>query len=171
MMTILTILEAPHPILKTRAAPVDAIDGSLLRLMDDMLETMYAAPGIGLAAPQVGVTKRVVVIDTAKDDEPKAPLRLINPQIVWRSPEEITKEEGCLSLPDQFADVRRAQAVRVRYQNERGEMREIDAEGLLARCLQHEVDHLDGILFIDHLSPLKRNMVLRKLVKSRRAKA
>jgi peptide deformylase len=170
-MPLLTILEAPHPILKTRAAPVTSIDPALRRLMDDMLETMYRAPGIGLAAPQVAVTKRVIVVDLAKEGEERRPLRIINPEIVWRSEDADIADEGCLSLPDHFAEVRRPRAVRMRYLDEQGLEREVEADGLFARCLQHEVDHLDGILFVDHLSALKRNMIMRKLGKARRARA
>ncbi len=170
-MPLLSILEAPHPILKTRAALVTDIDVSVRRLMDDMLETMYRAPGIGLAAPQVGVTKRIIVVDLAKEGEERRPMRIVNPEITWRSEESEVAEEGCLSLPEQFAEVRRPKAVRMRYLDEVGGEREVEAEGLFARCLQHEVDHLDGVLFVDHLSALKRNMILRKLGKARRVRA
>ncbi len=172
-MALLPILEAPHPLLKAKAEPVDAGDPTLRRLADDMLETMYAAPGIGLAAPQVGVLKRLFVADLAnkKKGEEPAPIILLNPEIGWRSDEEVTLEEGCLSLPGQFADVLRPRAVRVRYQDLEGAAREIEAEGLLARCLQHELDHLDGVLFIDRISVLKRGMIMRKLAKARRARA
>jgi peptide deformylase len=169
-MALLEILEAPHPVLKTRAAAVETIDEALRRLVADMFETMYVAPGIGLAAPQVGVLKRVVVIDVAEGEE-RRPMTLVNPEIVWRSEEVATAEEGCLSLPKQFADVTRPQAIQVRFLTEQGEPRELAADGLLARCVQHELDHLDGVLFIDHLSALKRNMIMRKLIKSRRARA
>ncbi|MDF1585663.1 peptide deformylase [Marinimicrococcus flavescens] len=170
-MAILQILEVPEPVLKKPAAPVKAVDDALRRLMDDMLETMYAAPGIGLAAPQIGVSRRVIVVDVSRENEPDAPLRLCNPEILWRSEEEEIAEEGCLSLPDQYGEVRRPAMVRVRYLDEAGKSREIEAAGLLGRCLQHEIDHLDGILFTDHLTPLKRNMILRKLAKSRRLRA
>ena len=169
-MALLEILEAPHPVLKTRAAAVETIDEALRRLVADMFETMYVAPGIGLAAPQVGVLKRVVVIDVAEGEE-RRPMTLVNPEIVWRSEEVATAEEGCLSLPNQFADVTRPQAVRLRYRDEQGIERELAADGLLARCVQHEVDHLDGILFTDHLSALRRSMILRRLSKTRRARA
>ena len=170
-MAVRRILIAPHPLLKLVARPVERIDEEVRRLMDDMLETMYRAPGIGLAAPQIGVSLRVVVVDLAKKDEPPSPMRLVNPEITWRSEEQVVMEEGCLSLPEQFAEVTRPAAVRVRYRDEGGEEREIAADGLLARCLQHEVDHLNGILFVDHLSPLKRNIILRKLAKAQRARA
>jgi peptide deformylase len=169
-MALLEILRAPHPLLKAKAAPVDRFDDRLRRLAADMLETMYHAPGVGLAAPQVGVMERLVVADVAEGEE-RRPIVLVNPEILWRSPERATAEEGCLSLPDQFADVTRAQAVRLRFQDEQGQERELAADGLLARCVQHELDHLDGILFVDHLSALKRNMIMRKLIKNRRARA
>jgi peptide deformylase len=169
-MALLEILEAPHPVLKTRAAAVETIDEALRRLVADMFETMYAAPGIGLAAPQVGVLKRVVVIDVAEGEE-RRPMTLVNPEIVWRSEELVTAEEGCLSLPKQFADVTRPQAIQVRFLNQQGEVLELAADGLLARCVQHEVDHLDGILFTDHLSALRRSMIMRRLTKTRRARA
>jgi peptide deformylase len=168
-MPLLDILQPPHPTLKRAAAPVERVDDELLRLMDDMLATMYEAPGIGLAAPQVDVGKRLVVVDTSEEKD--QPIRLINPSLTWRSAETDVAEEGCLSLPGQFAEVKRPVAVKVRYLDERESEREIDAEGLLARCLQHEIDHLDGILFVDHLSALKRNMIMRRLAKQRRVKA
>jgi peptide deformylase len=168
-MAVLDILTAPDPRLKRKASPVTRVDGEIRRLMDDMLETMYAAPGIGLAAPQVGVSKRVIVLDIARKDEPPHPLRLANPEIVWVSDDDVSYEEGCLSVPDHYAEVLRPRAVRVRFLDANDELREIKADGLLATCLQHEIDHLDGILFIDHLSALKRNMILRKLLKERKA--
>jgi peptide deformylase len=170
-MAVRRILIAPHPLLKLRARPVETVDAEVRALMDDMLETMYRAPGIGLAAPQVGVSRRIVVVDLAKEDQPRAPLRLVNPEITWRSEEEVVMEEGCLSLPEQFAEIGRPAAVRLRYRDETGAERTLEADGLLARCLQHEVDHLDGILFVDHLSALKRNIILRKLAKAQRARA
>jgi peptide deformylase len=170
-MAVRRILIAPHPLLKLKARPVETVDDEIRRLMDDMLETMYRAPGIGLAAPQVGVSLRVVVVDLAKKDEPPAPLRLVNPEITWRSEEQVVMEEGCLSLPEQFAELARPAAIRLAYRDEQGEPRSLEADGMLARCLQHEVDHLDGILFVDRLSPLKRNMIMRKLAKSQRARA
>lgn len=167
----LKILIAPNPILKAKAAPVDEVDDKVRRLMDDMLETMYWAPGIGLAAPQVGVSKRIVVMDLSNKGEPKAPVRLVNPEIVWRSEEKEIKEEGCLSLPEQYADVLRPLAVRVAYTDEHGLPKEIEGKGMLGRCLQHEIDHLDGILFVDRLSSLKRDMIMRRLAKHMRLKA
>lgn len=168
-MALLDILQPPNPILKTRAAPIAQVDDEVRRLAADMLETMYRAPGIGLAAPQVGVSRRLVVIDVAEGEE-RRPMTLVNPEIFWRSTELATAEEGCLSLPDQYADVTRPAAVKVRFLDQRGEPQEIAADGLLARCLQHEIDHLDGILFVDRLSPLRRNMILRKLAKVRRGR-
>jgi peptide deformylase len=169
-MALLEILQAPHPMLKAKAKPVVRVDDRLRRLAADMLETMYRAPGIGLAAPQVGVAERLIVVDIAEGEE-RRPLAMVNPEIVWRSDERATAEEGCLSLPGKFADVTRPQQVRVRYTTDQGEERELAAEGLLARCVQHEVDHLDGTLFVDHLTALKRNMIMRKLIKTRRARA
>jgi peptide deformylase len=169
-MALLPILQPPHPALRTRASAIEAVDDDLRRLVADMFETMYKAPGIGLAAPQVGVSRRVVVLDVAEGEE-RRPMVLINPEILWRSPERSTAEEGCLSLPEQFAEVTRPVAVRLRYRDQAFAPQELAAEGLLARCVQHEVDHLDGILFVDHLSVLRRNMILRKLAKTRRARA
>jgi peptide deformylase len=168
-MSLLPILTAPDPRLKLQAKPVERVDEGVRRLMDDMLETMYAAPGIGLAAPQVGVAKRVIVIDLAKDGEPRAPLRLANPEILWVSEEDAVFEEGCLSVPEHYAEVARPAAARIRYLDYENEIREIEAAGLLATCLQHEIDHLDGVLFIDHLTALKRNIILRKLLKAKKA--
>ena len=168
-MAHLPILTAPDPRLKAKAKPVERVDDGVRQLMDDMLETMYVAPGIGLAAPQVGVSKRVIVIDLAKEDEPRAPLKLANPEIVWVSDEDAVFEEGCLSVPEHYAEVARAAAVRIRYLDYENEIREIEASGLLATCLQHEIDHLDGILFIDRLTALKRNIILRKLLKAKKA--
>ena len=167
-MALLPILTAPDPRLKKKAKPVAAVDDGVRRLMADMLETMYAAPGIGLAAPQVGVPLRVIVLDVAPKDQPPAPLAMANPEIVWVSDEDAAYEEGCLSVPEHYAEVVRPARARVRYLDASGARREIEAEGLLATCVQHEIDHLDGVLFIDHLSALKRNMILRKLLKERR---
>jgi peptide deformylase len=168
-MAVLDILEVPDRRLTTRSAPVERIDEELLRLLDDMLETMYAAPGIGLAAPQVGVLKRAFVADLGGNGE-HAPIYVINPEITWRSETTNVAEEGCLSLPKHFGEVARFDQVRVRYQDREGAAREIAAEGLLARCLQHEIDHLNGILFVDHLSTLKRTLILRKLAKAKRTR-
>ncbi len=169
-MALLEILQAPHPVLKTKAKPVTRVDDALRRLAADMFETMYQAPGIGLAAPQVGVSERLIVLDVADGDE-RRPMILVNPELVWRSTDRAMAEEGCLSLPGQFADVTRPLAVKVHYLTGDGEERDLDADGLLARCVQHEIDHLDGILFVDHLTALKRNMIMRKLIKTRRPRA
>jgi peptide deformylase len=169
-MAKLTIITAPDPRLKIRAQPVDAVDTKVRRLMDDMLETMRAALGIGLAAPQVGVARRVIVLDVAREGEEPQPIRLANPEILWRSEELATNSEGCLSLPEHYADVTRPAEIRLRYLDYQNEVRELDAKGLLATCLQHEIEHLDGILFVDHLSVVKRGMILRKLTKTKRAR-
>lgn len=168
-MAKLKIFEYPHPVLKQKSKKVSKIDAELHRLLDDMLETMYAAAGVGLAAPQVGVLKRVVVIDISHEDEgeKRSPLYLVNPEIIWHSEEESCQFEGCLSLPDQSAEVNRFKQVRVHYQDYDGKEKEISADGLLAVALQHEIDHLDGILYIDHISRLKRQMLLKKLQKMR----
>jgi peptide deformylase len=168
-MALLDILQVPHPALKSVAKPVAEVTDELRLFMQDMLETMYKAPGIGLAAPQVGVLHRLLVIDVGKEEE-RAPMFVVNPEILWRSEEQEAAEEGCLSLPEQFAEVRRPCRVRVGYQDQEGQPREIEADGLLARCLQHEIDHLNGVLFVDHISALRRNMILRKLAKQQRAR-
>ena len=166
----LPILLVPDPILKARAKPVTERDLERVRgLVPRMFLTMYRAPGIGLAAPQIGVGLRFAVVDLQPDDT-RAPIVLINPEVVNRSEEQATREEGCLSLPGQYADVTRPARVAVRYTDLDGAKRQIEAEGLLAACLQHEIDHLDGILFVDHLSALKRNMILRRLAKELRQK-
>src|SRR5262249_13651343 len=167
-MAKLDIIVAPDPRLKVKCKPVAQVDAQVRRLMDDMLETMYAAAGIGLAAPQVGIARRVIVLDIAKDDEEPQPLRMANPELVWVSEEDATFNEGCLSVPELYGDVARPAAIRVRYLDRENEVRELAAEGMLATCIQHEMDHLDGVLFIDHLSALKRNMILRKLVKAKK---
>jgi peptide deformylase len=166
----LPILVAPHPSLKTRARPVTPADAATVRdLVPRMFVTMYDAPGIGLAAPQIGVGLRLAVVDLMRDNKP-APMVLVNPSIVASSTETAVREEGCLSLPGMYADVERPAAVTVRYQDEAGVKHEVSADGLLAACLQHELDHLDGVLFVDHLSALKRNMILRRLAKEMRQK-
>ena len=170
-MALLPIIKAPDPRLKRKAAPAGEVTAEIRRLMDDMLETMYASVGIGLAAPQVGILKCVIVLDAAKRDEPRRPLQLADPEILWRSAERAAYEEGCLSFPDQFADVERPARVRIRYLDETGARRELMADGLLATCLQHEIDHLSGVVFVDYLSPLKRNIILRRLRKAKRLEA
>jgi peptide deformylase len=170
-MAVLEILEAPDARLTTVCPPVERIDAPLLRMLDDMLETMYAAPGIGLAAPQVGVLTRAFVADVGEEGN-RSPIFLINPELVWRSETSNLAEEGCLSLPKQFGEVARADQVRVRYTDREGQgQEELTAEGLLARCLQHEIDHLNGVLFVDHLSMLKRSMILRRLSKAKRTRS
>jgi len=170
-MALLPILTAPDPRLKQISKPVDKVDAEIARLMDDMLETMYAAPGIGLAAPQVGVLKRVLVIDIDREGEKTGPLKMANPEIIDVSDEDASYEEGCLSVPEHYAEVERPARVTVRYLDEQNEIRTLQADGLLATCIQHEMDHLDGILFIDRISALKRNIILRKLVKARKEAA
>jgi peptide deformylase len=174
-MAILPILEAPDPRLRVKSAPVDTVDDDLRALIADMFETMYDAPGIGLAAIQVGVAKRVLVIDLQEpeeeDGEPvRKPMVFINPELSEEAEEHSVYSEGCLSVPDQFADVERPTSLRARWLDEKGVAHDERIEGLLATCLQHEMDHLEGILFIDHLSRLKREMVLKKLEKARKAK-
>jgi len=169
-MARLPIITAPDPRLKQVAKPVARVDARVRQLMDDMLETMYVAPGIGLAAPQVGEASRIIVVDVSPDDaEKRQPYRMANPELLWVSDEDVTYNEGCLSVPEHYADVARPKAIRVRYLDENDEIRELEAEGLLATCIQHEMDHLEGILFIDHLTALKRNIILRKLLKARKA--
>ena len=167
-MALLPIRLLPDPVLRRKSAPVEAVDDSVRQLLDDMFETMYNAPGVGLAAPQVGVSKRVVVMDCGEDEESQQPIRMVNPEITWRSEEMVTREEGCLSIPDHRGNVSRHDAVTVRYLDESGKEQELTANGLLATCVQHEIDHLDGILFIDHLSRLKREMITRKMTKEAR---
>ena len=167
----LPILITPHAALRTKARPIMPADAETVQaLVPRMFETMYKAPGIGLAAPQVGVGLRIAVVDLMPDNQPR-PITLINPQVVAVSDEWATREEGCLSVPNQYADVSRPARVKIRYQDMEGARQEIEAEGLLAACLQHELDHLDGVLFVDHLSALKRNMLLRRLAKEMKQKA
>jgi peptide deformylase len=167
-MALLPIITAPDPRLKLKAKPVKAVDDQIRHLMDDMLETMYLAPGIGLAAPQVGVLKRVLVLDVAGEGEKPAPLKMANPEILWRAEELATYSEGCLSLPEHYADVTRPAEIKVRYLDDQNEIRELHAKGLLATVIQHEMDHLEGTLFVDHISSLKRGIILRKLAKAKR---
>jgi peptide deformylase len=176
VMALLPILETPDPRLRTISTPVETIDDELQTLIDDMLETMYAAPGIGLAAIQVGVPKRLLVIDLQEpesDEEDAPPVRkpmvFINPQVLDGSPEHSVYNEGCLSVPDQYAEVERPARIKASWMDRTGRIHEQELDGLLATCLQHEMDHLEGVLFIDHLSRLKRDMVLKKLAKSRKA--
>ena len=161
----------PDPILRQVSKPVERVDDDLRRLADDMLETMYDAPGIGLAAIQIGLPLQMLVIDLAKDDQPKEPQIIINPQIVAHGDEPSVYEEGCLSIPEYYAEVERPASVTVTYLDRDGKQQTIEAEGLMATCLQHEIDHLNGVLFIDHISKLKRDMVMRKFKKLARDKA
>jgi peptide deformylase len=165
-MALREILILPDKRLRLVAAPVKAIDAEVRTLVEDLFETMYEAPGIGLAAIQVGVTKRVFTLDIAKKDEPKAPQVFINPKIVWRSDEKATYEEGCLSIPEFYEEVERPANVKVTYLDLDGKEHELEAGGLLATCIQHEIDHLDGVLFIDHISKLKRDRVIKKFAKA-----
>ena len=165
-MAILPILSLPDPRLRLVSKPVAALDQTLHRLMDDMLETMYEAPGIGLAAIQIGVDARIVVIDTSKKEgEDKRPMFILNPEIIWAGPDLRSYEEGCLSIPEIFEEVERPAKVRVRFRDRLGAMQEIEADGLLATVLQHEIDHLNGVLFIDHISRLKRGRIVKKFTK------
>ena len=166
-MAVLPILIAPHPTLKAKAKPVKDVTDELRALLDDMLETMYDAPGIGLAANQIGSLHRVLVMDCGSrdDEETPRPIKIINPEITGVSEELSSYEEGCLSIPEQFADVERPAVVRVKYLDENGQKQERLFDGLEATCVQHEIDHLDGVLFVDHLSNLKRNMLMKKLKK------
>ena len=168
-MAIREILVVPNPVLKQVSQPVAKVDDELRALMDDMLETMYDAPGIGLAAIQIGVPKRVIVMDIAGPDEEKAPRYFVNPEIVWSSEDTAPYEEGCLSIPDIYDEVERPARVKLKYLNYQGEEVVEDADGLLAVCIQHEMDHLEGVLFIDHLSRLKRDRAVAKVKKQARA--
>jgi peptide deformylase len=168
-MALRPILVAPDPRLKQKSAPVEGgVTDAHRALMDDMLETMYDAPGIGLAAIQIGEPLRIIVMDLAKEGDAKAPRYFVNPEILWSSDELFTYEEGCLSVPDIYDDVERPERVKLRYLNYQGEQIEEDAEGLYAVCIQHEMDHLEGVLFIDHLSRLKREKALQKLKKAKK---
>ena len=162
------ILIIPDPLLRKVSEPVSSVNTEIKNLMDDMLETMYAAPGIGLAAVQIGVLKRIIVIDLSKDGEKKNPLFIVNPEITFKSNELISYEEGCLSIPNQFAEVKRPSSCKVNFLDYNGKKKEINADGLLATCIQHEVDHLDGILFIDYLSKLKKDLIIKKTKKQKK---
>ena len=180
-MTIRKILTEPNKILREKSLRVENVDKDIQQLMDDMLETLYAAPGIGLAAIQVGVAKRVIVMDMSRsrndigrdkddinkneDKEPKKPMYFVNPEIIWKSEDKFTYEEGCLSVPNQFAEIDRPKQCHVRHLDYNGQPQELKADGLLSTCIQHEIDHLEGILFIDYLSKLKKEMIIKKLSK------
>lgn len=164
-MALLPIIVAPDPRLKVVCDPVEAIDDATRKILDDMLETMYDAPGIGLAAPQVGVQKRMIVVDVAREEDGQNSFTMVNPEIVWESEEILEYEEGCLSLPEHYAQVTRPETVRVEYLDYHGKEQEMEVSGLLSTCIQHEMDHLDGILFVDHISNLRRSLIIRKLQK------
>jgi len=168
-MAIREILVVPHPVLKQVSEPVAEVTDELRALMDDMLETMYAAPGIGLAAVQIGVPKRIIVMDLAREGEEPQPRYFVNPEILWASEETAPYEEGCLSVPEIYDEVERPAQVKLRYLNYQGQQVEEDADGLFAVCIQHEMDHLEGVLFIDHLSRLKREQAIKKVKKQAKA--
>ena len=164
-MTIKPLVLLPDPVLRAKSEPIEDVDEDVRTLADDMLETMYDAPGIGLAAIQLGIPRRLLVVDCSKEDEEKNPIVVINPEIIASSDERSTYEEGCLSIPDYYAEVERPAQVTVAYVDREGKQQQIEADGLLATCLQHEIDHLNGVLFIDHISKLKRDMVIKKFTK------
>ena len=167
-MALREILTEPNKILRQKSSIVEKVDKDIQKLMDDMLETMYAAPGIGLAAIQVGVAKRIIVLDIAPKDSPRNPMCFVNPEILKKSENNSTYEEGCLSVPGQFAEIDRPDKCHIKYLDYYGEQKEIKAEGMLATCIQHEMDHLEGILFIDYLSKLKKSMIIKKLSKQKK---
>jgi peptide deformylase len=169
-MAIRPILVLPDARLRLVSEPVKSVDNSIRELMDELVETMHDAPGIGLAAIQIGVAKRVLVLDLAKKDEPSQPQFFVNPEIVWSSDEKSVYEEGCLSIPEYYEEVERPSRVRAKYLDREGKRREIEAEGLMATALQHEIDHLNGVLFIDHISKLKRDRVIKKFIKQAKQK-
>ena len=162
------IVIEPDPILRKKSENLEKVDNDLKKLMDDMLETMYAAPGIGLAAVKIGILKRLIVIDISKDNEKKNPLFLINPEITFKSQNTSSYEEGCLSLPGQFAEIERPAECHLNYIDYNGKKKKLKADGLLATCIQHEIDHLNGVLFIDYLSKLKKDMIIKKLAKHKK---
>ena len=168
-MALRQILTEPNEILRQKSLFVDEVNDEIRKLMDDMLETMYAAPGIGLAAIQVGVPKRVIVLDIAQKEGQKSPMYFVNPEVIKKSDNNTTYEEGCLSVPGQFAEIGRPDQCLVKYLDYNGEKKEINAKGMLATCIQHEMDHLEGILFIDYLSKLKKSMIVKKLSKQKKA--
>ena len=167
-MALRRILTVPDPILRERSSHVEKVDSDIKSLMDDMLETMYQAPGIGLAAIQIGVSKRVVVMDVSKDEGKKNPIYFVNPEITWKSSTNVGYEEGCLSIPNQFVKIERPDKCHVKYLDYNGVEKVIKAEGLLATCIQHEIDHLNGILFIDYLSKLKKSIIIKKVSKHKK---
>tara|TARA_B100000945_G_C20408958_1_gene611558 strand:+ start:315 stop:839 length:525 start_codon:yes stop_codon:yes gene_type:complete len=167
-MTIKKILTIPDPILRKKSTPVTQVNKDTQSLMDDMLETMYDAPGIGLAAIQIGVPKRVIVMDLSKDNDEKKPLYFINPEIIWKSKLNSSYEEGCLSIPNQFAKIERPEKCHIKFLDYNGVQKEIKADGLLSTCIQHEIDHLNGVLFIDYLSKLKKDIIIKKVSKNKK---
>jgi peptide deformylase len=167
-MALREILTEPNEVLRKKSLPVKKVDGDLQQLMKDMLDTLYAAPGIGLAAIQIGVPKRVIVLDLSSKDEPKNPMCFVNPEIITKSENKSTYEEGCLSVPGQFAEIDRPDKCHIKYLDYNGQQKEIKAEGMIATCIQHEIDHLEGILFIDYLSKLKKTMIVKKLSKHKK---
>ncbi len=167
-MALRKILTEPNKILRQKSIPVEGVDKDMQKLMDDMLETMYAAPGIGLAAIQVGVPKRIIVLDIQQKEGQKNPLFFVNPEIIEKSKNLTTYEEGCLSVPGQFAEIDRPDQCHIKYLDYHGNKKEMKAEGMLATCIQHEMDHLEGILFIDYLSKLKKTMIIKKLSKQKK---
>ena len=170
-MAIRPIITIPDPVLRRKAAPIERLDADLRRLMEDMLATMYDAPGIGLAAPQIGISRRLIVMDPSKDDQPKTPIIMVNPEILERSEAMRLHEEGCLSIPEFTAEIERPARTRVAYIDPEGKKQEAELEGIWSTLVQHEIDHLNGVLFIDYLSRLKRDMVVRKFTKQKRAEA
>tara|TARA_Y100000996_G_C22511835_1_gene638707 strand:+ start:975 stop:1499 length:525 start_codon:yes stop_codon:yes gene_type:complete len=167
-MTQKKILTIPDPVLRKVSEPVKIVNAEIKKLMDDMLETMYAAPGIGLAAVQIGILKRIIVIDLSKEGEKKKPIFIVNPEIISKSSDLVSYEEGCLSIPNQFAEVERPNTCKIKFLDYEGNKKELEAEGLLATCIQHEIDHLNGILFIDYLSKLKKEMIIKKVKKQKK---
>ncbi|KQQ38368.1 peptide deformylase [Rhizobium sp. Leaf306] len=170
-MTIKPLIILPDPLLRQVSKPFERVDDALLKLADDMLETMYDAPGIGLAGIQIGVARRILVVDVSREEDEKNPIVVINPEIIRSSDERSVYEEGCLSIPEYYAEVERPASVTVKHLGRDGKEHVIEADGLLATCLQHEIDHLDGVLFIDHISRLKREMVIKRFTKAAKAKA
>ncbi len=170
-MAIRPILTIPDPILRQKAKPIERVDADLRRLMDDMLLTMYEAPGIGLAAPQIGILRRLIVMDPAKDEAPKTPVIMVNPEILERSEEMRVHDEGCLSIPDFTAEIERPAKTRVSFLDRAGKKQEIELNGIWSTLVQHEIDHLNGVLFIDYLSRLKRDRIVKKFTKAKRAEA
>ena len=167
-MAIQKILTEPNKVLRQISFKVENVDKDIKKLMDDLLETLYVAPGIGLAAIQIGIPKRVIVIDLSRDEEKKNPMYFVNPEIVWKSEDQSIYEEGCLSVPNQFAEIYRPKKCHIKYLDYDGNPKEIKVEGLMATCMQHEIDHLEGILFIDYLSKLKKSMIIKKLSKQKK---